>query len=137
MFNKQRMQHDSFVEASFVAKIAKHSKSFGEGEFIKECLLNVANIICPDKRKDFEQISLSRRTVVRRIHMMADDIKTSLNERITRFEAFSIALDESTDASDTAQLAYFIRRVHLVWLLTRRENDNLAPEPEKVAHAWF
>lgn len=67
MFNKQRTQQDSFVKASFVVseKIAKHSKSFGEGEFIKECLLDVANIICQDKIKDFEKISLSRRTIVR------------------------------------------------------------------------
>jgi hypothetical protein len=37
MFNKQRTQHHSSVKASFVVseKIAKHSKSFGEGEFIK------------------------------------------------------------------------------------------------------
>ena len=96
----------------------EHSKLFGEGEFIKECLLDVANIICPDKRKDFEQISLSRRAVVRRIQMMADDIKTSLNERITRFKAFSIALDESTDASDTAQLAVFIRGVDVDFNIT-------------------
>ena len=83
----------------------EHSKSCCEGEFIKECLLDVANIICSDTRKNFEQISLSRRNDVWRIQMMGDDIKTSLNERITRFETFSIALDESTDVSDTAQLA--------------------------------
>jgi hypothetical protein len=32
----------------------------------------------------------------------------SLKEKIARLEAFSIALDDSTDASDTAQLAIFI-----------------------------
>ena len=95
-----------------------HSKSFCEGEFIKECLLDVANIICSDKRKDFEHISLSGRTVVRRIQMMADDIKTSLNERITRFEAFSISLDESTDTSDTAKLAVFIQGVDVDFNIT-------------------
>ena len=68
----------------------EHSTSFGEGEFIKKCLLDVANIICPDKRKDFEQISLSRCTIVRRMQMMADDIKTSLNERITRLKHFQL-----------------------------------------------
>jgi hypothetical protein len=43
MFNRQRTQHHSIVKASFVVneKIAKHSKSFGEGEFIEECLVNV------------------------------------------------------------------------------------------------
>jgi hypothetical protein len=92
-------------------KIAKHSKSFGDGEFIKECLVDVASIICPEKKKYFENICLSRRTVVRRIGMMADDIKKSLKEKIARLKAFSIALDDDTDASDTAQLAIFIRGV--------------------------
>jgi hypothetical protein len=77
MINKQRTQHRSILKASFVVseKIAKHSKSFGEGEFTKECLVDVASIICPEKKKDFENICLSRRTVVRRIEIMADDIK--------------------------------------------------------------
>jgi hypothetical protein len=66
MFNKQRIQHHSIVKASFVVseKIAKHSKSFGEGEFIKKCLVDVASIIWTEKKKDFENICLSRRTVV-------------------------------------------------------------------------
>jgi hypothetical protein len=73
--------------------------------------VDVAGIICPEKKKDFENICLSRCTVVGQIEMVADDIKKSLKEKIARLEAFSIALDDSTDASDTAQLAIFIRRV--------------------------
>jgi hypothetical protein len=58
-------------------KIAMHSKSFGEGEFIKFIkvwwMLQVQYVL---KRKNyFENICLSRRTVVRRIEMMAADIK--------------------------------------------------------------
>jgi hypothetical protein len=110
MFNKQRPQHHSIVKASFVVseKIAKHSKLFGEREFIKECLVDVASIICSEKKKDLENVCLSRRTVVRWIEMMADDIKKSSKEKTARLEAFSIALDDSTDASDTAQQAIFI-----------------------------
>ncbi|GBP43796.1 General transcription factor II-I repeat domain-containing protein 2A [Eumeta japonica] len=43
--------------------------------------------------------------------MMANDIKTTLIDRMAGFESFSIALDKSTDFSDTAQLAIFIRGV--------------------------
>jgi hypothetical protein len=101
-------------------KIAKHSKSFGEGEFIKDCLVDVASIICPEKKKDFENICLSRRTVVRRIEMMADDIKKSLKEKTARLEAFSIVLDDSTDASDTAKLATLFEE--LMRILTSQKN---------------
>jgi hypothetical protein len=57
MFNKQRTKHHSIVKAIFVLckKIAKHSKSFGEGEFMKECLVDVASIICPEKKKRLQE----------------------------------------------------------------------------------
>jgi hypothetical protein len=53
MFNKQRTQHHSIIKTSLVVseKIAKHSNSFGEGEFIEECLTDVASIICSEKKK--------------------------------------------------------------------------------------
>ncbi|CAG9786209.1 unnamed protein product [Diatraea saccharalis] len=39
---------------------------------------------------------------------MANDTKTTLTDRMAGFESFIIALDESTDLSDTAQLAIFV-----------------------------
>ncbi|CAK1597751.1 unnamed protein product [Parnassius mnemosyne] len=113
MFHKQRTQLDNVVKASFIlsSKLAKALKPFAEEEFIKECMLEVCGILCPEKKNEFEKISLLRRTVVRRIEMMANNIKTTLTDRITGFESFSIVLDESTDLSDTAQLAIFIRGV--------------------------
>jgi hypothetical protein len=63
---QQITQHHSIVKASFVVSenIAKHSKSFGEEEFIKEYLADVASKICPEKKKDFEDICLSRRSLL-------------------------------------------------------------------------
>jgi hypothetical protein len=90
--------------------------------------VDVASIICPENKKDFENIYLSRRTVVRRIEIMADDIKNSLKEKIARLEAFSIALDDSTDASDTARLAIFIREVDADFNITE---ELLALQPLK------
>ncbi|GBP84800.1 General transcription factor II-I repeat domain-containing protein 2A [Eumeta japonica] len=43
--------------------------------------------------------------------MMANDITTTLTDRIAGFKSFSIALDGSTDLSDKSQLAIFIRGV--------------------------
>ena len=58
-----------------------------------------------------EQISLSRFTVSGRTNDLSDHIKETLKERLKSCEAFSLALNESTDISDTAQLVIFIRAV--------------------------
>ncbi|CAK1594088.1 unnamed protein product [Parnassius mnemosyne] len=130
MFHKQRTRLDNVVKASFVlcSKLAKALKPFAEGEFIKECMLGVCGILCPEKKNEFEKISLSRRTVIRRIKMMANDIKTTLTDRMAGFESFSIALDESTDLSDTAQLAIFMRGVDKEFTVTE---ELLALQPLK------
>ncbi|CAK1600011.1 unnamed protein product [Parnassius mnemosyne] len=93
MFHKQRTKLDNVVKASFIlsSRLAKALKPFAEGEFIKECMLEVCGILCPEKKNEFEKINLSRRTVVRRIEMMTNDIKTTLTDRMAGFESFSIA----------------------------------------------
>ncbi|GBP49832.1 General transcription factor II-I repeat domain-containing protein 2B [Eumeta japonica] len=50
--------------------------------------------------------------------MMANDLKTTLTDRMAGFESFYIALDESIDLSDTAQLAIFIRGVDKEFTVT-------------------
>ncbi|KAG8239704.1 hypothetical protein J437_LFUL019045, partial [Ladona fulva] len=69
----------------------------------------VADIICPEKKSDFCKISLSHQTIARRIEEIAKSIEKSLESQCATFNFYSIALDESTDATDTAQLAIFIR----------------------------
>ncbi|XP_057671356.1 protein FAM200A-like [Diorhabda carinulata] len=130
MFHKQRTQLDNVVKASFIvsSKLAKALKPFAEGEFIKECMLEVCGVLCPEKKNEFEKISLLRRTV-RRIEMMANDIKTTLTHRMAGFESFSIALAESTDLSDTAQLAIFIRGIDKEFTVTE---ELLALQPLKA-----
>ncbi|KAK6490688.1 general mRNAion factor II-I repeat domain-containing protein 2-like, partial [Huso huso] len=96
---------DSYVVAH---EIAKRSKPFSEGEFIKHCMVKVAEIVCPEKKAAFQDISLSKMTVTRRIEDIGSDLKRQLIERTEKLGAFSIALDESTDIGDTAQLLIFI-----------------------------
>ena len=110
---KQRKQSDNAVKASFIisSKLAKSSKPFTEGEFVKECLLEITDVIYPEKKKEFEKMSVSKRQIVRRLDMMAGDINVKLSERAAEFEAFSLALDEITDFSETAHVAIFIRGV--------------------------
>jgi len=71
----------------------------------------VVSIVCPEKKLLFSDISLSRRTITRRIEEMSDDVQNRLQATCRKLEYFSIALDESTDLRDTAQLAVFVRGV--------------------------
>ena len=112
-FVKKQNENNNIVQASYVVaeKIAKNSKTYSDGEFVKECLLAVSEIVCPEKKKDFENISLSRRTVTRRVEDLGSDIESSLMKLCMKFETFSLAIDESTDVTDIAQLAVFVRGV--------------------------
>ena len=92
-------------------KLAKHNKPFSDAEFVKECVLDAVDITCPEVRTKIEAISLSRRTIVRRIGGIAQNLSEQLFEARKSFEWYSLALDESTDIEDTAQLLVFIRGI--------------------------
>lgn len=68
--------------------------------------------ICPEKRDLLNGIQLSAATITRRVETLSDDIVISLKDVINGLAVFSIALDESTDSSDTSQLAIMIRGVN-------------------------
>ena len=92
-------------------EIAKASKPLSEGEFVKECMVQTADILCPENKSKFENVSLSRRTVTRRVELIDENIVSQLNKKSDSFELYSLALDESTDVKDTAQLLIFIRGI--------------------------
>lgn len=67
--------------------------------------------MCPEKKQAFSNVSLSRNTIAERICDLATNLHDQLMEKGKDFVSFSLAVDESTDASDTAQLSVFIRGV--------------------------
>ncbi|XP_025420898.1 general transcription factor II-I repeat domain-containing protein 2-like [Sipha flava] len=91
---------------------AKESQSFSDGEFVKKCMLHVIDEICSENKCLFEQVSLSRQTITRRIEDLGLNLFEQMQDRVKHFQYFSIALDESTDMVDTAQLLIFIRGVN-------------------------
>ncbi|XP_042589393.1 general transcription factor II-I repeat domain-containing protein 2-like [Cyprinus carpio] len=107
---KAKKENEAAVEASYTVSeiIAKARKPFKEGKFIKKCLLLAASKVCPEKNDQFSKISLSANTVAERI----SDLSCSLCEKAKYFCAYSVALDESTDNTDTAQLAVYVRGVN-------------------------
>lgn len=89
--------------------LAKHSKPFSDGSIIKECMLKAVECLIPEKTQVFREISLSRNTVVDRISEIADNISHQQRSIVQRCLYFSLAVDESTDIRDTAQVAVFFR----------------------------
>lgn len=108
------------MRASFAVSeiLAKKMKPFQDGELIKECMSAVVSIVCPKEKAAFNNISLSRNTVTRRVKVLGDDLKTTLRERVSIFKFYSLAMDESTDVKNTAQLAIFIRGIDCNFQIT-------------------
>ncbi|XP_066976073.1 general transcription factor II-I repeat domain-containing protein 2-like [Macrobrachium rosenbergii] len=113
LFKNVRHVSDAAVKASYIIsnEIAASSRPFTEGDFVKKCMLLTADVICPDKRQAFANVSLSRNTIAERINEIAEDIDNQLQSKVKSFVAFSVAIDESTDVCDVAQLAVFIREL--------------------------
>ncbi|GLV33227.1 hypothetical protein CBL_08395 [Carabus blaptoides fortunei] len=65
--------------------LAKHQKPFSDGNLVKECIETAVNIICPEKKKVFSNISLSRYTVARRVDEMADNVVLTLKDTANNF----------------------------------------------------
>ncbi len=68
--------------------IAKAGKPFTEGQFIKDCMLKVADILCPEKKNMFNNLSLSANTVAERITELSSDIYDQLRGKARVFTAY-------------------------------------------------
>ena len=113
--------HTSELENTTLASFAVSELiGFSDGEFVKECLLTVIDIVCPEKRDLFSKISLSARSVTRRIVDLSSDIRTTLRNRAQHFEFYAIALDESTESTDAAQVAIFVTGINATFEYYRR-----------------
>ncbi|XP_066980426.1 general transcription factor II-I repeat domain-containing protein 2-like [Macrobrachium rosenbergii] len=112
-FTRIREVSDAAVKASYLIanELVQASKPFSDGEFVKTCMLKAAEVVCPEKRPAFANISLSRNTVADRVEDLSGDLGGQMNDKIKSFIAISVAVDESTDVTDVAQLAIFIRGV--------------------------
>jgi hypothetical protein len=115
-FMKAKSKSEAFTTASYKIawKVAVSSKPFIDGELIKECMNIACETLYPDKpeiKQKMSKIPLSRNTVADRIHDCSLNVREQSESEISRCHHYSLAIDESNDIQDTAQLTVFIRYI--------------------------
>ncbi|GFW69497.1 dimer_Tnp_hAT domain-containing protein [Trichonephila clavipes] len=128
IFTKPKQQSKAATVASIKAAhlLAKKKKPFIDVEIMKEAMLVAADSLFDDFKNKTEilgainMLQLSARTATRRIELIASNLEAKLANDVETCEFFSIQLDESTEAIDTAQLAISVKMVCLMTSLQKK-----------------
>ena len=125
---KHLVKTDTCTRVSYLIDetLAKKGKPLADGELIKECIIIAFNEYCPEKVNLVKETCLSHQTIGRRINDLGEDIEGKLKDYLSTCDHYSLALDESTDQGDTAQLVIFIRGID--------ENLNVTEEMLDLCH---
>jgi len=102
------------VTASYTIShlIAKHSKPFTDGEFVKECLIKAVKSFGDSLTlAEVTSIPLNTKTVTARVNHIAFSLEEKLKDLLTTCAFYSLCLDESTDNRHVSQLSIFARIV--------------------------
>ena len=91
--------------------IAKKGKPCSGGQLVKDCLQIFTDVVFPDKKSFVENVSLSHQTVDGELMTWQQILKAHWSRDLAVASSTTSTLDESTDISDTAQLATFVRGV--------------------------
>ncbi|KAG8235195.1 hypothetical protein J437_LFUL014159 [Ladona fulva] len=115
---KNWMQSSSNINmASFVVsqEIAKRGKPYKDGEYIKSCFISASEELFRDFKnkanilQKIKELPLSAKTIKDRTIKMSSNITVQQIEDLKMVSAVSIAVDESCDINDTAQVSLFVR----------------------------
>lgn len=97
-------------------ELANGKKPLSDRKIVKRCAVEMAKAFGDHNLvKNFETVSLSRRTVTRRIFDIHDHVEGKLKQFMHDCKYFSGALDESTDVMDVSQLLIFTRTIEFIW----------------------
>lgn len=87
---------------------------FTDAGVVKECMSAVAETLLEGKQKEelcdkIKQIPMSASTATKRSEILAQAVLSQLEEAIHKTPCVGLAVDESTDVSDNAQLLVYVR----------------------------
>ena len=116
-FRSHFRESDIVTEASYKMAwhIGRSKRPFTEGEIMKKCFIDCSESLFNDlKNKDeillrISKLQASDSTIARRVEDISQDLFSKLCSDLENTEYFSLAIDESTDRSDTAQLIVWVR----------------------------
>ena len=104
-FTRSRDVSDGAVKASYLIarKLVQTSRPFSDGELVKICMMKAVEVVCPEYLFAFFNISLSRYTIADRADDLSRNMGSQIQDKIKSFIAFSAAIDERADVTDTTQ----------------------------------
>ncbi|GFV97985.1 dimer_Tnp_hAT domain-containing protein [Trichonephila clavipes] len=114
---KQQSKAATVASNKVAHLLAKKKKPFIDAEIMKEAMLVAVDSLFDDFKNKTEilgainMLQLSARTATSRIELIASNLEAKLAKHVETCGFFSIQLDESTDAVDTAQLAISVKMV--------------------------
>ncbi|XP_076351642.1 intraflagellar transport 43 isoform X3 [Tachypleus tridentatus] len=110
VFSKQSADLGAACEVSYDISlmIVKSSRPFTDGDFVKQCMITASEKLCPEAVRKLQMVALNRMTVRRRISHLSTDVTRQLTNKAANFVYCSLAADESTDISSTAELLVFV-----------------------------
>ncbi len=95
--------------------LTRQKRPFTEAETVKDCMLAVIDEVVVDEKvkesvtSSIKKVPLSDTSTLRRVELLRKDVSRKLLENLKKADVMSIAVDESTDCTDMAQLCIYVR----------------------------
>ena len=111
-FTGQQRAHECSLRVAWI--LGQNKKPFTDGEIVKECISTVAETLLEGKQKEelcdkIKKIPMSASSATKKCEVLTQDVLAQLDEAIHKAPCVGLAVDESTDVSDNAQLLVYVR----------------------------